>query len=90
MGAGRSSDGESSPASTIDQPSFVFTAQRTGRYYLAVQSLSIGFLYGTATGLGNYVLTAEAMSLPPVPPPADDYESQMDATTPLITTSQIP
>ena len=73
--------------STEDRSSFVFTAHRTGRYYLVARSLSIGFLYETATGIGSYVLTLTAAAVsppPPPPPPEDDYGSQMDDTTPTL------
>ncbi len=73
--------------STEERSSFAFTAHRTGRFYLEAVSEGIRVAYGTATGIGSYVLTltAEAVSLPPPPPPPeDDYGSQMDATTPLL------
>ena len=77
-----------STARTEERLSFTFTAHRTGRYYLEAVSRSTAFLYGTATGIGSYVLTltAEAVSLPSMPPPPeDDYGSQMDDTTPTLT-----
>ena len=58
-----------------------FTALRTGRYYIGL--ITIDSVPSNRDGIGTYVLTltAEAGTLPPAPPPPDDYGEAMDDTT---------